>query len=156
MARRAARQFRTIMGRQNTRASDTSSRASLERQFQSSMDDILRNLDEFVAEMDGVMPDILVEALEPTLGKSLELVPRDTGDLAASAYLEAEKFRGGARVVMGYGRGNNPDYAIFVHEMTEYKHEAPTQAKFLQQPLDEDYFSILNSIPRLVREFAGT
>lgn len=136
-------------------SSENESVSVLNAQFQSSLKDILDNLYDFVDHMEGVGPDILVEALEPTFGKAIEYCPKDTHELVNSAYLESESFRGGARAVIGFGRGGQPSYAIYVHEMP-YKHQEPTRSKFLEAALDEDYFSILNSIPRLVREAAGT
>lgn len=151
-----ARKIGTFMGATRFRGSTVGSSAeALNRQFQEGMKDILGNLESFIQELGDVMPEILVEALEPTLGQSLEECPVEDGDLRASAYLEAEKYYGGARAVIGYGRGGAPSYAIYVHEMP-YHHEAPTKYKFLQDPLDENYFSILQSIPRLIRESAGT
>jgi hypothetical protein len=147
----------SFMGRKQVRAgtAHAASQGALLQQFNSSMEDILTNLRDFVSHMEDVSPDILIEALEPTFGKSIDYCPKKTGSLVASGYLEARKFRGGAEVEIGYGRGGHPDYTIFVHEIPR-AHEAPTRDKFLQAALDEDYFSILSSIPRLVREAAGT
>lgn len=151
-----ARRINFFMGKQRyTGASADTSAAQASALFQSSMDDLMRSLDSFIQEMEGVLPEILIEALEPTFGKSLEQVPQDTGDLHDSGYLEAERYYGGSRVSMGYDKGGRLGYAIFVHEMP-YKHAAPTKSKFLQDPLDEDYFTILSAIPRLVGESAGT
>jgi hypothetical protein len=146
--------IRLFVGRQNIRGSENSSAAELGRYLREDLNAITKDLAEFCAEMDGVTPDILVESLEETFGKSLEYCPEETGALRASGYLEVEKFRGGAQAVMGYGRGGSPNYTVFVHEMP-YHHKSPTQRKWLQTALDEDYFKIVNSIPRLVAEAAG-
>lgn len=153
----AVKRFRTksFMGKQRFLREDETAESALNQQFQESMGEIIGALEEFVDHMEGVSADILVEALEPTLGKSIEYCPKDTGDLVNSAYLEAESFRGGARAEIGYGRGGNPSYTIYVHEMP-FNHEAPTRSKFLQAALDEDYYQIIGSIPTLVREAAGT
>jgi hypothetical protein len=146
--------IRLFVGRQNIRGSENSSAAELGRYLREDLNEITRDLAAFCSEMDGVTPDILVEALEETFGKSLEYCPEDTGRLRASGYLEVEKYRGGAQAVMGYGRGGDPDYTIFVHEGLAH-HVPPTQRKWLQTALDEDYFKIVNSIPRLVAQAAG-
>ena len=146
---------KVFMGRQNLSSSGTTSEHALNRQFNASLGDILENLNDFVAHMDNVSADILVEVLEPTFGKAIEYCPKDSHDLVNSAYLESEKFRGGARAMMGFGKGGKPTYAIYVHEMP-YQHAAPTRSKFLEAALDEDYFTILKRIPQVVREFAGT
>lgn len=147
--------FRPRMGRVQFRGSFAdSSYAALGAQFRESLEAILGNLDDFIAHMDDVSPDILVEALEPIFEKSQEYVPVDTGDLKSSGYLQARGYRGGARAEIGYGRGGHPDYAIFVHEMP-YTHAAPTRAKFLQVAIDEGYSDLLDRIPRLVNQAAG-
>lgn len=145
-----------FMGRRVFRGSlRGTSEQALASAFRESLGGLLADLNAFFGEVKNITPDIIVEALEPTLGKSLEQVPRKTGALADSAYLEARKTARGAEVEMGYGRGGHPDYAVYVHEMP-FKHEAPTKNKFLQDPLEEDYFSILNAVPRLIREACGT
>lgn len=143
------------MGSRYSRQHHAASIRALTEQFHKETGSILEALDEFVEGVKGDIPEILVEALEPTFGKALEYCPQDSGDLRASGYLEAEKYRGGSRAVIGFGKGGQPDYAIYVHELP-YAHEAPTRSKFLQAALDEDYFSIVSSIPRLIRERAGT
>lgn len=154
---RGRKSVRTFMGKQNFKLMDVSSEADGERAFQVSMGAILSDLQAFIAELDSeIVPGVLVEALEPTLGKAIEYCPVDSGALVASAYLEVEKYRGNPTVYLGFGRGGNPSYALAVHERTDVRHAEPTRAKFLQSALDEDYYSILNSIPRLIREYSGT
>lgn|SRR3990167_1393590 len=147
--------IRPFMGTRYVRSSQAASAQALQEQFRQNMGGIIDNLRAFIDEINGVLPEILVEALEETFGKSLEYCPEKTGALRESGYLEAESYRGGAAVAIGYGKGGQPDYAIYVHEMP-YAHAAPTRAKFLEAALDEDYFTILNKIPRLIRESAGT
>lgn len=145
----------SFMGSRYTRASQGATRAQLQAQFKENMGEILSALDEFIQDVKGMCPDVLVEALEPTLGKAIEYCPIKSGALRESAYLEAEQSRGGTVVAIGFGRGGQPDYAIYVHELPR-QHEEPTRYKFLETALDEDYWSILNSIPTLIRERAGT
>lgn len=148
--------IRTFMGKQNLpKNRDATPETFLNASFKTGIEEIIEGFNDFVKHLDNVMPDILVEALEPTFGKALEYCPQDTGELRASGYLETESYRGGSAVAIGFGRGGHPNYTIYVHEMP-YKHEAPTRSKFLQAALDEGYYSILNSIPRLIREAAGT
>lgn len=146
---------KSFMGSRYNRASQGASQQALQAQFKAGMADILENLRDFVADVENGAADVLVEALEPTFGKALEYCPQKTGALRDSGYLEVEKYRGRAVAAIGFGKGGQPDYAIYVHEMP-FQHEAPTRAKFLESALDEDYFSILNSIPRLIKERAGT
>jgi len=147
----------SFMGHKQIKAtmSSSASRQALNQQFQASMRDVLGNLKAFIDELDAVSPAILVEALEPTLGKAIEYCPIDTGDLRKSAYLEARRFRGRSEVEIGFGRGGHPHYAVFVHEMP-IPRQPPTRSQFLRAAVDEDYYTILNSIPRMIREWAGT
>lgn len=153
----ASPRITAFMGRKQIRGNTAygSSQAALNAQFQASMSEVLQGLREFISHIEGITPDVLIEALEPTFGKALERTPVKTRALRNSGYLEARSYRGGAEVEIGFGRGGSPTYSIYVHEMP-FWHEPPTQDKFLQSAIDEDYFTILSSIPRLFREAAGT
>lgn len=75
------------------------------------------------------------DAAEELLAISQALVPRDTGELAASGETGTE--RNGAHVVgaVGYGKtGGTALQAISQHEQQDYRHERG-QAKYLEQPL---------------------
>jgi hypothetical protein len=147
--------IRSHMGSRYKRASQSATSQALQDQFRSNMADITENLTEFVEGVKAGAGEVLVEALEETFGKALEYCPEDSGTLKDSAYLEAETRRGKSVCAIGFGRGGQPDYAIYVHELP-YQHDAPTRSKFLEAALDEDYFAILNKIPKLIRERAGT
>lgn len=146
---------KAVMGRQAFPGSDGSSAAALNRQFNQTLGEVMGNLNDFVRHMEGVSPDILADALEPTFGKAIDYCPKETHALVNSAFLETERFRGGARAIIGFGRGGNPTYAIYVHEMP-YNHEAPTRSKFLEAAVDEDLDDIQRRIPAIVRGYAGT
>lgn len=143
------------MGTRINNASMGMSVQALQAQFKENVGGIISALNEFTEELEGIMPEILVEGLEETFGKAISYCPEKDGDLRASAYLEAERFRGGSRAVLGFGRNGQPSYAIFVHEMP-YAHKAPTRSKFLEAALDEDYYAIVGKLPRLIKEAAGT
>lgn len=147
--------YRPFMGSRYVRASQSGSTQALQAQFRANLGAILKDLKEFTDDVKGFIPSVAIDVLEPTFGKALEYCPEDTGDLRASGYLEEETRRGHTQVAIGFGKGGKPDYAIYVHELP-YAHEAPTRYKFLEAALDEDYFSIVNAIPRLIRERAGT
>jgi len=99
---------------------------------------------------------IVVDALKPTFEKSQKYCPKDTGDLVSSGYLESRKFRGNVVAEIGYARGNKPSYAIYVHEMLEYRHKAPTRAKFLEAAIDEDLSDIQGRILKNLKIASGT
>lgn len=63
------------------------------------------------------------------LDKSQDLVPVDTGELKESGHVEAR----GQEASVVY----EAEHAVIVHEDLEARHEPPTQAKFLEQPLRE-------------------
>lgn len=80
--------------------------------------------------------------------KSQRLVPVDTGVLRGSGGVSSPQpmAGGGTYVDIFYG-GPAAPYALYVHEIIENYHKAPTQAKYLEQPFME-------SIPMLQRNIA--
>lgn len=133
------------MGHKSYKASDVSSAAELGRALKPFFDEVARDFRDYVRKVDQFIPQDLVEALRPTMALSLIYVPKDTGALAGSAYLEVAHFRNGHRAEMGYGKGGDPDYTIYVHEVP-YKHAEPTSYKFLQRAIDEDWHNIVQRI----------
>lgn len=98
--------------------------------------------------MDTASADVIHEALQPTFALSQSYVPVKTGNLKRSGFLIKTTFRGIPTVQIGYGNGGNPPYAALVHEKLEYKHAAPTRAKFLQAAIEEDADNIQARILR--------
>lgn len=146
--------IKPILGRQNIKVTETGSAAELQRGLIEAFKELSSNLDWYVDQLEGVLAEDCVAALEPTMELSQKYCPKSTLTLVNSAFLEAESFRGGARVVFGYARGNHPDYAIFVHEMP-YQHAAPTSDKFLTRAVDEDYYNILQRVTDRVKVRVG-
>ncbi len=143
------------IGRQNIRTVEAGSAAELGRNLKSAFDDLAGNLGWFTNQLEGFLPQDLADALGPTLVLAKVYVPKDTGDLEASGYVAHQRFRGGARAEIGFGRHGQPDYAIYVHEMP-FRHAAPTRDKFLQVAIDEDYYNILQRVTDSVRiRFGG-
>ena len=153
----ARRPLNISVGRKAVRPSVQygASQAALRNQLQESLRGVIDNFRTFTAGLEAVMPEILLETLEPTFAKSQIRVPRLTGELADSGYLEARQGSRSAEVEIGYGRGGKPDYAIFVHEIPAH-HEEPTSDKFLQGPIEEDLPDIPNILAAKIREAAGT
>lgn len=100
-----------------------------------------------------VTPEICLEALEPTFEKSKVYCPKDTHDLVNSGYLEIVKRGKQPYVEMGYAKGGKPRYAPYVHEMLNYRHEAPTRAKWLQHAVQEDFGQIQTLLSQGYAEF---
>jgi len=102
------------------------------------MKEVIARYEKLIVHIENVTPEVLFDALEPTFYTSLVYVPKDTGDLSQSGYIEIVDGSYGKRVEMGYGKGGDPDYAVAVHENMEWRHRWPTRAKFLQSALEED------------------
>lgn len=149
------RVFRPHMGSRQMRASYGGSSNALTGAFRESLGTVLEQYERFVDHMEEVTPEILKQAMEPTLDKAIEYCPKDTGNLRESAYLEVETRRGQHVVAIGFGRGGHPDYAVYVHEMP-HAHAAPTRSKFLQTAIQEDYKTFTSRVPMLLKQAAGT
>lgn len=132
-----------------------SSQAQFTEQVRSSMAGIISEFNRWCDWMNDQGAEVLYDALEPTYEKTQERVPVDTGDLKDSGYLEKRTSRGSVQVEIGYGRGGEPPYAVFVHEKTDIKHASPTSAKFLQGPLEEDSDAIQERILQGLKEASG-
>lgn len=122
----------------------------------SAFGEIVEGFNEFCDNLEQkVLPEAMYDALEPTFDLSQVYVPKDTGELAESGFLDiTRKGKGGAQVEIGYGRGGAP-YAVYVHEMVNISHEAPTRSKYLEAALDEDYYEILKRIVRYTKYETG-
>lgn len=141
------------VGRQNISV-DGSSESSLYQGLKSAFDELGDNFKWYCDQIDTFLPNDLTLALEPTLELSAYYCPKDTEALVNSRYLATESYRGGARCEIGYAKGGEPHYAIYVHEIPA-THEPPTCDKFLQRAIDEDYFNILTRISHNVRIRSG-
>lgn len=130
--------FNASVGRQRITDLTPGSEAAYVQSIRSQMRDIIKNYEHLIAELGGQSADILYDALEPTFELSQRYVPVDTGELKASGFLEIDKASKFPRVVIGYAKNGNPNYAAYVHEMLNLAHKAPTRAKFLLTALEED------------------
>jgi hypothetical protein len=116
---------------------------------------VLKNFEAWIVHMEGETAKILKEALQPTFDRSQIIVPKKTGALKDSGYLEVRTFRGKVVAEMGYGKGGKPHYAIIQHENLEYHHDPPARAKFLEGPLLEDADEIRRRCIALYKEASG-
>jgi hypothetical protein len=138
------------IGKRNIRTREVGSAAELGRELKAAMVQVAQDFGFFVDKLEGFLPEDLKSALEPTFELSQVYVPKDKGVLADSGYLEVVPYRSGARVEIGYGRGGQPPYAIYVHEVPRW-HAPPTRDKFLEAAIDEDYYNILQRVTDRVR-----
>jgi hypothetical protein len=99
----------------------------------------IKLLADAIAKIPSHMPNVLGAAIyqEATaiFQQSQLIVPVDTGALRSSGVV-SQIMREGNRIFVrvGYG-GDAASYALYVHENLYAKHDAPTQAKYLETPL---------------------
>lgn len=125
--------------------------AQMNEQVQMLEDQIRSIVDQF----ENVTNEIMLEALQPVFDETQRIVPVDHGDLKESGYLEITGSKKAPRVELGYGHGGHPRYAAYVHEITQYQHAAPTQAKFVERPMLQDLDGIRERIATGLAAFAG-
>lgn len=133
-----AKKFRARVGSQRITGSLNPAEASYTRSIRAQMDQIEKNVTAFIDGVKGITPEVLKRALQPTFEKSQIYVPYDTGNLHDSGYLEVEQKGQRIQAEIGYGKGSQPHYAAYVHEMVNIPHAAPTRSKYLQAAIEED------------------
>jgi hypothetical protein len=96
------------------------------------------------------MAKALFQEAERIMGKSKRIVPVDKGPLRASGHVQLPEIRGKkVSVTLGYGGAAAP-YAVIVHEKPA-RHNAPTQWKYLEVPLNEAIPGMAGRIARSLR-----
>lgn len=107
---------------------------------------------ERLADITDDVAKVVHEHAREVLKQSLMLAPIDTGRMRSSAKIN--RFSVGARDI-SVSITYDTEYAIFVHEMLELKHAAPTQAKFLEQPLRASSDDLVSEIRKLIQRIAA-
>lgn len=132
----ARRGIKVVMGLTSVRGPQWAS----EPGYVSQMNSVIRGIED---QLIGIMkmfeedaPDVMVDALKPNLEQAKLYCPVRTGALADSGYLEVKQFRGNPRVEIGFAKGGNPRYGVYVHEMP-VPHKNGTY-KFLERAIMED------------------
>lgn len=146
--------IKASIGRQKLTANTPANEAAYLGSVKDQMNSIMQNFISFAEQIGEQSATIVKTALQPTYDKSQVYVPVDTGALKESGFLEVDD--ADQRVYMGYGYGGEPNYTVFVHENLDAAHAAPTRAKFLQGPLEEDSDDIMTRIFLGFQRFAGT
>lgn len=147
--------FKANVGLSRISAKTDSTHANFTQSVRQSMAGIIAEYRRWITHIDSQAADVLLEALQPTLDMSQEIVPVATGALKESGYLEKRTVGGLSSVEIGYARGGNPDYAVIVHEDPDIQHKAPTQYKFLQQPLEQDAENVRERVISGLRLISG-
>lgn len=150
--------IRPYVGKKMTsRAYAMSTDSNFAANIKAAMDAITENYKGLVSHVQEGLGDVIVEALQPSMDESQELVPFRTGALHDSAYGPEVVARGrGIAVEMGYARGGFPTYAVAVHENIDVFHQPPTQSKFLQSPLEANAEQIQSDIVNGLKLLSGT
>jgi hypothetical protein len=79
--------------------------------------------------------DALSEIGKDLLGKSNAIVPIEDNDLRDSGFYDVREDAAGPYLVVGY----DTEYALIQHENLDYRHDPGRQAKYLEQPMNENW-----------------
>jgi len=145
------RRANVVIGRQRVTSAVTGTEADYIRHIRTQVADIKARLDRILTEAEKTTVPAVRAALYPIYKESQRLVPKDTGDLAKSGYLEVVRRKGTVVAEIGYGKYGKPGYTVYVHEILSYEHEAPTQAKFLEAPLRAQMNLILERVGTYIK-----
>lgn len=114
--------------------------------------DLMRKLATMPVEARGAVYVVLQRAALDLKGKAQRITPVESGDLQGSAYAEAELTAEGVEAVVGF----DSVYARRQHEELDWQHKAPGQAKFLEQPYEENRrkysLAVTNAIKKAVEK----
>ena len=102
------------------------------------------------AEAGKIVGQVILEEANMIFAKAMILTPIDTGALRGSGGVSAPmNTPQGIGVDIFFG-GPAAPYALYVHEIMYYKHNSPTQAKFLEQPFMERLPDIQKNMARRI------
>lgn len=130
--------------------------ANYTRQIRQQMKSVEDSFTRFVNTIQANTPAAIEAALQPIFKRSQVLVPKKTGALKNSGFIEVRTdLKVNPRGEVGYGRGGVPHYAAIVHENLDAQHAAPTQAKYLEQAVDEELSGALDQAAGVYAETLG-
>jgi len=95
--------------------------------------------------------DALAEGAQVILDRSTELVPKESGDLAASGSVNK-----GAAGTQAVAIRYDSVYAHYIHENLEFKHPHGGQAKFLEMAMVEKGSDAIDKAGEVIRTVLGT
>lgn len=153
MARKV--RLKASVGRQRITALTPGNQTAYIRSIRDQFKRIVENYEDMIEQVEDQSTELLLDALKPTFELSQKYVPVDTQDLKNSGFLEIDKSSKNPRVIIGYAKGGDPYYAVFVHEMVNLTHEAPTRAKFLLAALEEEEAAIQQRIVKGYKQMVG-
>lgn len=101
------------------------------------MQQVMKNFQDFINLVVDITPEALEYTLQETFALSQTYCPVKTGALRDSGYLDVTQEGNKITAEIGYAPGGIPHYGIFVHELIDAHHEAPTRSKFLEAAINE-------------------
>lgn len=125
------------------------------QQIRAQMKEVQAIVEDVMNQLEDITPEILIAALTPTKELAEYYCPKDTGALVESSYLEVTDTGKKPRVELGFAKGGEPFYAVYVHEITEYYHAPPTRSKWLQAAVMEDMNNIMYRVASGYEESLG-
>ena len=112
-------------------------------------DELMRVLQQVPKESGTIVGQALYEEAQVIFAKSQLLVPVDTGALRGSGDVSAPEALGNGNIAVDiYYGGTAAPYALLVHELLQYHHASPTQAKYLERPF-------LEAMPNIKKHLAS-
>ena len=106
------------------------------------LSEVEARLNRAIQEIQGATKQSIMDVSFDLLGKAVNLAPVDTGDLRGSGKAEFDVV---GETITGTVSFNTP-YALRQHEELNYNHPNGGQAKYLQQPFEENAEKYLNHI----------
>lgn len=151
-------QTRAFVGKQRISANTDPKRADALRSYRAQMQDILRAYDMLVNQLQDLSVHAAYQSASKVLARAQHYVPKDTYKLHDSGYCEVTedaRSAGRVNVQVGFAKGDNPDYAVIVHEDLTKTHAPPTQAKFLSQAIADQLHTMLQDAGKVIGEPFG-
>ena len=109
------------------------------------------DLEGIAAKVRANIEDALAEGAQIILDRSNEVVPKESGDLAASGSVN-KGAAGTNTVAIRY----DSVYAHWIHENIQFKHPSGGQAKFLEMAMLEKGSDAINKAGEHIRTVLGT
>jgi hypothetical protein len=147
--------FRLRVGKIRTTAPKYPSEPGYVAGINAQLKDLQDIFQSIIDQVEHVTPEIMLTAVMPTFQKSQIYCPFATGALRRSGFAEVVATGNQPRVEVGYAKGGNPPYAVFVHEMTSHYRRPPTRSKFLQAAMLEDIPAIRERLLADYKTFMG-
>jgi len=109
------------------------------------------DLEDILAKVHSSVEDALAEGAQIILDRSTELVPKESGDLAASGSVN-KGAAGTNTVAIKY----DSVYAHYIHESMEFEHPHGGGPKFLELAMNEKSEAAINKAGEVIRTVLGT